>query len=88
MRDLRSFIAECEVNAISDSQIDFSDIPEVTDEEAKDFYLANWRPKKQSVSVRIDSDILSWLKSTDPKGYQSRLNDALRWAMTHNCPLS
>ena len=34
IENLRSFIAECEANAIPDDQIDFTDIPEVTDKEA------------------------------------------------------
>ena len=41
MENLRSFIAECEANAIPDDQIDLTDIPEITDEEAKDFHYGN-----------------------------------------------
>ncbi|MDR0586383.1 MAG: BrnA antitoxin family protein [Treponema sp.] len=32
--------------------------------------------------TKIDADILEWLK-TDGKGYQSRLNAALRFAMNN-----
>ena len=64
-----------------DSDIDFSDIPETT--------IADWdgakrgqfyKPIKQQVTVRIDADILGWLKHYG-KGYQSRLNSILRQAM-------
>ena len=39
-----------------------------------------YRPLKQQLTVRIDADVLQWLKSQG-KGYQSRLNDILRTAM-------
>ena len=41
----------------------------------------------EKASYDPDSDILYWLKGSDAKGYQKRLNDTLRWAMTHDCPL-
>jgi uncharacterized protein (DUF4415 family) len=59
-----------------DAKIDTSDIPEL--DEAF-FREANVRmPKaKQLVSLRIDSDILDWLKRQG-KGYQTRINAILR----------
>lgn len=33
--------------------------------------------KKQPITIRIDADVLAWFKSQG-KGYQSRINDALR----------
>ena len=39
-----------------------------------------YRPVKQSTTIRIDSDVLAWLKSQG-KGYQTRLNSILREAM-------
>ena len=35
---------------------------------------------KQQVTVRVDADVLAWLRSTG-RGYQSKLNDILRQAM-------
>jgi uncharacterized protein (DUF4415 family) len=35
---------------------------------------------KQQLTVRIDADVLAWLKGQG-KGYQSRLNEILRSAM-------
>lgn len=67
-------------------KIDFSDIPEI-----KDFsngQLRNWKPAKKPVSLRIDLDNLAWLQSVGIKGYQSRLNKVIRWAMQNNCPLA
>jgi uncharacterized protein (DUF4415 family) len=34
-------------------------------------------PPKQSISLRIDADVLDWFKS-DGAGYQSRINAVLR----------
>jgi uncharacterized protein (DUF4415 family) len=65
--------------ALSDDDIDYSDIPEITDFsgfEVGKFY----RPVKETVTVRLDADVLHWLKQGG-KGYQSRLNAILRKAM-------
>jgi uncharacterized protein (DUF4415 family) len=60
---------------IKDEDIDFSDIPKLTDEE-----LARMTRPKQQLTIRLDADIVDWLKSQ--KGpYQSRLNALLRMAM-------
>lgn len=39
-----------------------------------------YRPIKKPLSIRLDSDIIAWLKSYG-KGYQSRINTILRQAM-------
>lgn len=64
-----------------DSEIDYSDIPPLTDK----FWLNAvpnpfYKPVKTHTSVRIDSDIMAWLKSQG-KGYQTRMNAILREAM-------
>ena len=64
---------------MKDEDIDYSDIPELTDWSNAvrgKFY----RPIKKSVTVRIDADVLAWLKSRGA-GYQTRLNAMLRQAM-------
>lgn len=35
------------------------------------------RPMKQRVTIRIDTDVLNWFKTSDGK-YQTRINEALR----------
>jgi uncharacterized protein (DUF4415 family) len=69
------------LDAKSEHEIDFSDIPATT---AQDWLGAErgkfYRPIKQQLTVRVDADVLAWLKSQG-KGYQSRLNDILRNAM-------
>lgn len=75
---------QAEINALHarpDSEIDTSDIPQLTEEFWKNavrnpFY----KPTKTVTTVRVDSDVLVWLKSKG-KGYQTRLNVILREAM-------
>jgi uncharacterized protein (DUF4415 family) len=65
--------------AMSDDDIDFSDIPlklDWSNAEIGKFY----RPPKKSVTMRLDADILDWLKGYGP-GYQTRVNGLLRHAM-------
>src|SRR5215472_16965471 len=67
--------------AMPDSSIDFSDIPPLTEKFWKNAVRNPWyRPRKQQVTLRIDADVLAWLRR-DGKGYQSRLNSVLRNAM-------
>lgn len=39
---------------------------------------------KQQISLRVDQDVLQWLKTQGP-GYQSRINTILREAMERQC---
>ncbi|CDG85887.1 BrnA antitoxin family protein [Janthinobacterium agaricidamnosum] len=65
----------------AESDIDFSDIPATTEQDWEGSVRGKfYRPLKQQLTVRIDADVLEWLKSQG-KGYQSRLNDILRAAM-------
>lgn len=67
-----------------ESEIDFSDIPPTSEAEWKDAVRGKfYRPVKKQLTVRIDADILEWLKSQG-SGYQSRLNSILRSAMLKN----
>jgi uncharacterized protein (DUF4415 family) len=64
-----------------DSEIDCSDIPEL-DESFWKNAVQNpfYKPTKQVTTVRIDSDVMQWLKAQG-KGYQTRMNKILREAM-------
>jgi uncharacterized protein (DUF4415 family) len=64
-----------------DSEIDFSDIPPL-DEKFWQNAVRNpfYKPTKKSTTVRLDSDVLAWLKRQG-KGYQTRINAILREAM-------
>jgi len=65
----------------SDASIDYSDIPSL-DAAAWQGAVRNpfYRPNKTHTTVRVDADVLAWLKSQG-KGYQTRLNAILRQAM-------
>jgi uncharacterized protein (DUF4415 family) len=64
-----------------DSEIDTSDIPEMTDEQWKHARRGHfYRPRKQQITARVDADVLAWLKAQG-KGYQSRINAILRREM-------
>jgi uncharacterized protein (DUF4415 family) len=62
--------------AKKDSEIDFSDLPEITDwsEAVRGMF---YKPVKKSVTLRLDADVLAWFKAHSPK-YQTALNAALR----------
>jgi len=68
------------IAAMKDEDIDLSDMPEVLDwskAEMGKFY----RPPKKAMTMRLDADVLEWLKGYG-KGYQMRVNMLLRHAMT------
>ncbi len=69
-----------------EGEIDFSDLPATS---GKDWQGAErgkfYRPIKRQLTVRVDADVLEWLKSQG-SGYQSRLNDILRNAMLSASP--
>ena len=70
------------IAAKTDATIDFSGMPEVIDwtgAEVGRFY----RPSKRPVTIRLDDDIILWLKSYG-RGYQTKANLLLRHAMESN----
>ena len=72
-RDIRAIAAK------RDDDIDFSEVPPVLDwsgAEIGKFY----RPAKKPVTIRLDTDIIDWLKSYG-RGYQTKTNMLLRHAM-------
>ncbi|HGJ5883425.1 MULTISPECIES: BrnA antitoxin family protein [Arsenophonus] len=74
--------AELKVLAgMPESEINFSDIPPMDEVTWQNAHRGNfYRPIKQHASVRIDADVLAWLRGSG-KGYQTRLNAILRAAM-------
>ena len=65
--------------ALPNAKIDLSDAPEVRDWSGAvvgKFY----RPIKKSLTIRLDADVLAWLKSRG-RGNQTRINKLLRVAM-------
>ena len=69
------------VAAMSEDRIDTSDIPELPPGAWKNAVRGKWyRPVKQPVSIRLDADVLAWLKSKG-NGYQTKVNSLLRERM-------
>ena len=65
----------------SDEGIDLSDIPSLTPEFWKHAKL-RMPQNKDSVTIRIDHDVLQWLKGFG-RGYQTRINTILRSYKEH-----
>ena len=63
------------LNKMKDEKIDYSDIAELDEAFFKNAEVR--MPAKQSVTIRLDSDVLTWFKKQG-KGYQSRINKLLR----------
>ena len=64
---------------LKDEEIDLTEIPPLKDWDnalVGKFY----RPRKQSLTLRIDADVLAWL-TAQGKGYQTRINAMLREAI-------
>jgi uncharacterized protein (DUF4415 family) len=69
------------LSARPDSEIDTSDIPEMSEEQWKHARRGHfYRPRKRQITARVDADVLDWLKAQG-KGYQSRINAILRREM-------
>jgi len=69
------------VAAMPESAIDTSDIPASPPGAWKDAVRGKWyRPVKQPVSIRLDADVLAWLKGKG-SGYQTKVNTMLREKM-------
>lgn len=64
---------------LKDHQIDFTDVPLTTDW-SKAVVGKFYRPIKKSLTIRVDADVLAWLKAQGP-GYQTRINALLRNSM-------
>ena len=64
-----------------DSEIDLSDIPEIPEIPSDAVIGKFYRPKKTSVTIRLDADVVAWLKASG-EGYQTRLNAYLRQMMS------
>lgn len=67
--ETRARLAELAERPVSD--IDFSDIPEITEEQWKSAICGRfYRPVKQQITARIDADVLDWLKSGTPSSHR------------------
>jgi len=79
-------LTAAEARRLDAAPIDYSDIPPLGDEFFKRATAALPPPKEQ-LTVRIDADVLKWLKATG-RGYHTRINRILRAAMESQPPRS
>jgi uncharacterized protein (DUF4415 family) len=73
-----------EARRLDAKPIDYSDIPPLGEE----FFAkatAAWPPAKHQLTIRLDADVLNWLKANG-KGYQTGINRILRAAMESKPP--
>ena len=69
------------LQAMPDTQIDYSDTPPAKPEEWRDATVGKfYRPIKQQLTLRIDADVVDWFKRQG-RGYQTRINELLRDVM-------
>ena len=64
------------LDAQRDEDIDYSEIPEFSDEFLRKTPM-EFSPGKTAISLRMDDDLLEWLRSQG-KGYQTRINAIVR----------
>jgi len=77
------------INKMEDKDIDFSDIPEITEEQLA---RAHWRiggkpvPNgKVRVNIMLDASVVAYFKSlAGGRGYQTLINQALKTNILHN----
>ena len=67
------------LDAMTDDDIDYSDIPELDEEfwANAEWYIGG----KKAISIRVDEEVLAFFKSKG-KGYQTAMNNVLRQYMT------
>lgn len=75
---------QAELYALKNVEVECTDIPELSSAVwSKGVKGKFYRPIKSHVTMRIDADVLAWLKAPG-KGYQTRINAILRESMLHH----
>lgn len=64
------------VDRTADRAIDYEDSPPL-DESFFTRPLADWPPGKETITIRLDADVLAWFRRRG-RGYQTRINRVLR----------
>jgi len=70
-----------QLRALEGREPDTKDIPEAPAENWKNAKRGTfWKARKEAISLRVDMDVLDWLRSQGP-GYQTTINRILRERM-------
>ena len=72
------------IDRMREADIDYSDIPPL-DKTFLKKATAPWPPVKRQLTIRLDADVLDWLKGHG-RGYQTRINRILRVVMESQPP--
>jgi uncharacterized protein (DUF4415 family) len=72
------------IDRMREADIDYSDIPPL-DKTFLKKATAAWPPTKRQLTIRLDADVLDWLKGHG-RGYQTRINRILRVVMESQPP--
>ena len=76
-----------ELKDLNSYPVDYTDIPQTTDFSKARLKYYTVKPVKQSITIRMDADLLAVLKNYG-KGYQVKINDILRAVvMEHRMPV-
>ncbi|WP_019506445.1 BrnA antitoxin family protein [Pleurocapsa sp. PCC 7319] len=67
---------KAQLDALSDENIDYSDIPELDDDFWQNAHIVT-PDLTQPVTLRIKSSVLQYFQANGKKGYQSRINAVL-----------
>ncbi len=75
-----------EIQAMSDEDLDFSEISELGEAFFQNAKLVKRKPATEAISIRVDTDTLEWFRETaknhpEIRGYQTLINDVLRTYM-------
>eukprot|EP01035_Chromulina_nebulosa_P041111 gene41111-55582_t len=81
--DAESDAALRRIAAISEDEIDTSDIPEITEAQWHTAQKGrHFRPYKTAITIRLDADVVDWFKArSENGGYQTEINRVLRQHM-------
>ena len=66
-----------------DREFNLTDIPEIREIPSDAVIGKFYRPKKTTVTIRLDADVVAWMKGSG-EGYQTRINAYLRQLMQQN----
>jgi uncharacterized protein (DUF4415 family) len=70
------------LDSLQDADMDMSEIPELDDAFFAQTPVPWPPPSKSAITIRLDDDVLVWFKKAKGgRGYQTRINSALRTFM-------
>ena len=72
-------ISLANIDSKLEKDIDYYDIPELDESFFKDADLIDYSQTKKDIHIRLDKDIIDWFKTKNRRGYQTHINDVLKF---------